>query len=369
LIGFAALVCCAKASARSAGLQAQAAHRAATAAGKAIASVQRLSPVVSYGGWAAWSSYDGTARAYQLIVRSPTGVVAAMGEPQPGRPFEVSLGPLASGGVGAVFAHCGEPTDHRGCVLEQLAIETSDPHETQLPVPGAGSFFRPALWKGTIAFLRSRSSAGRLAASELLEWTIGANRLTRLALPSNRYYAREIEEQPEVRDTESTPGTITALTLNGTQVAYVRVAPWGEWARSDIWVQSPGQRAKVIDWIGTGGASDGTRTFLSPVILNGWLYAYRQYHELGEAWVRFKLNADTTQKAAVDLGDTSQGLVQAAAPLNGGLIWSSQNQEEGLAGRGARILVQADVTWTTLRDRPSLGSWAAAQEPRRSSVG
>jgi hypothetical protein len=154
------------------------------------------------------------------------------------------------------------------------------------------------------------------------------------------------------------------------EVAYVRVAPWGEWARSDIWVQSPGQRAKAIDWIGTGGASDGTRTFLSPVILDGWLYVYRQYHELGEAWVRFKLNAETTQKAAVDFGDTSEGLVQAATPLNESLIWSLQNHDEqGLASPGARILVQSDVTWTTLKYRPSLVSWAAAQEPRRASGG
>jgi hypothetical protein len=332
--------------------------------------MQRLTPVASYGGWAAWSSLDGAAHAYRLTVRSPNGVVAAMGEPQPGRPFEVSLGPLASGGVGAVFARCTEPTGHRGCVLEQLAIETAHPHETQLQVPSTGSLFRPALWKGTIAFLRSRSVPGRLVPSELLEWRIGANGLTKLDLPSNRYYAREIEEQPEVRDTENALGTITALTLNGTKVAFVRVAPWGEWARSDIWVQSPGQRAKAMDWIGTGGASDGTRTFLSPVILDGWLYVYRQYHELGEAWVRFKLNAETTQKAAVDFGDTSEGLVQAATPLNESLIWSLQNHDEqGLASPGARILVQSDVTWTTLKYRPSLVSWAAAQEPRRTSGG
>ncbi len=249
-------------------------------------------------------------------------------------------------------------------------MEAPDPQETQLAVPGDGALFRPALWKRTIAFLRSRTVRGRRAATELIEWTIGTNHLTKLALPQNSYYAAEIKEQPELRDTEHAQGEITALTLNGTQVAYVRVAPWGEWTRSDLWTQRPGHRAKAIDWIGTGGgAAYGTRTFLSPTIDGPWLYAYRQYHELGHAWVRFGLNADTTQGSSVNLGDDSSGLVRAVAPLHTGVVWSLQNQtQEGLPDAGARILFVAEAGWKTLRYRRSLASSVPAQEPGRSQA-
>jgi hypothetical protein len=370
LLGFGAFGCLASpASARTAGRHVQFAHQATATAATPVASVERVTPVVSYGGWAAWSRYETKVNAYQLVVRSPKGVLSAVGAPQAARPFEVGLGPLASGGVGAVLARCVEPIDHRGCVLKQLAIESADPTETALPVPGGGSLFRPALWKGTIAFMRSRSVPKHPVPSELLEWRVDTKTLTRLALPSNRYYGHESEES-ETRETENAQGTITGLTLNGTQVAYVRVAPWGEWTRSDVWTQSPGKRAKLMDWIGTGGASDGTRTYVSPVLLDGWLYLYRQYHEMGEVWVRFKLGAKTTQKATVDLGDTSRGLVLAATPLQGGLIWSLQNSEEQtFATSGSRILLRAKVAWTTLRYRASLVSSAAGQEPRRSRAG
>ena len=216
----------------------------------------------------------------------------------------------------------------------------ADLREVRLPVPGAGSFFLPALWRRTVAFLRSRTVARRRFPTELIEWTIGTNHLSKLPLPNNSYYAAEIKEQPEVRDTENAQGRITVLALNGTQVAYVRVAPWGEWTRSDLWVQKPAQRAKAIDWIGTGGgAAYGTRTYLSPTINGSWLYAYRQYHELGHAWVRYSLNTDRTQRAGIDLGDDSNGLVQAADPLDRGVVWSLQNQtEEGLPNAGARVL-------------------------------
>lgn len=87
-------------------------------------------------------------------------------------------------------------------------------------------------------------------------------------------------------------GRITALSLRGTEVAYVRLAPWGEWTRSDLWLQQPGSPARLIDRTGTGGgAAYGSRTFLSPTIDDGWLYAYRQFRELGQAWVRWPVRS------------------------------------------------------------------------------
>jgi hypothetical protein len=57
------------------------------------------------------------------MVRNANGEVSAMGIAESPQPFEVGLGPLASGGVGAVYPRCANAVTHKGCRLEQLAVE------------------------------------------------------------------------------------------------------------------------------------------------------------------------------------------------------------------------------------------------------
>jgi len=88
-----------------------------------LETIARPTSVASYGGWASWSRYDSTHRAYQLIVRNANGEVTAMGVAESPQPFEASLGPLASGWVGAVYPRSSDTVRHEGCSLELLAIE------------------------------------------------------------------------------------------------------------------------------------------------------------------------------------------------------------------------------------------------------
>lgn len=313
--------------------------------------------VSSYGGWAAWSRYDSTHRAYQLMVRNASGDVTAMGIPRSPQPFEVSLGPLPSHGIGAVYPRCADAARHEACRLEQLAIESTGAPEKRLAVPGGGSLFRPALWKGTVAFLRAVPKGGEGHPVEMFEWTSGSKHLRAIALPHNRPSASEVKEQPELRDTEGYVGEITALALNGTQVAYTRVVPLGEWDRSDLWVQRPERKPKLIDRIDTGGgAAFGTRTYLTPTIAGSWLYAYRQYHEEsvgdgGPAWVRYSLRTNAAQQAQVNFGNRegfgeNEGPLDATAPLGAGVIWTLQNSR---AEDGARVLSLASVKWKPIK--------------------
>jgi hypothetical protein len=324
-----------------------------------LETIARPTSVASYGGWAAWSRYDSTHRAYQLMVRNASGNVTAMGIAESPQPFEVSLGPLVSGGVGAVYPRCTNAARHEGCRLEQLGIESTGARDKRLAVPGSGSLFRPALWKGTVAFLRVVPKGGEGHPVEMFEWTSGSKRLKALALPHNSPSAAEVKEQPDLRDTEGYVGEITALALNGTQVAYTRVVPLGEWDRSDLWVQRPERKPKLIDRIGTGGgAAFGTRTYLTPTIAGSWLYAYRQYHEdgLGDgdpAWVRYSLTTNTAQQAQVNFGNKegfaeNEGPLDAAAPLGAGVIWTLQNSREA-SEEGARVLSLASVKWKGIK--------------------
>jgi hypothetical protein len=318
-----------------------------------VETLPRPTSLSSYGGWTAWSRYDFTHRAFQLMVRNANGVVSAMGVAEQPQPFEVSLGPLASGGVGAVYSRC----DHR-CRLEQLAIESPGACETPLAVPGGGSLFRAALWKNTVAFLRTVPNGGERHPVEMFEWTAGSKHLKALALPRNNLSTAELSAQPELRGTKGYVGEITALALKGKQVAYTRVVPWGEWTRSDLWAQSPGKKPELIDRIYTGGgAMFGTRTYLTPTLAGSWLYAYRQYHEDGPwdgnpAWVRYSLTANTAQQAEVNFGnqegpDENEGPLDAVAPLGEGVIWMLQDSRE--PAQGARLLALTDIKWKTIK--------------------
>lgn len=153
-------------------------------------------------------------------------------------------------------------------------------------------------------------------------------------------------------------GEITALALDGTQVAYTRVAPWGEWFISNLWVQRPGQQPELVDSIETGGgAAFGTRTYLTPTIAGRWLYACRQYHEYGlgdgdPAWVRYSLTTNAAQQAQINFGNgggfgESEGLLDAAMPLGAGVIWMVQSSQD--PADGARVLSLADVRWKPIK--------------------
>ena len=322
-----------------------------------LETLTRPTSISSYGGWAAWSRYDATHRAFQLMVRNANGEVSPVSIAESPQPFEVSLGPLPSGGVGAVYPRCVNAVEREGCRLERLAIESSGAAEKRLAVPGGGSLFRPALWKGAVAFLRAVPKGGERHPVEMFEWTSGSKHLRALALPHNSPSASEVKEQPELRDTEGYVGEITALALNGTQVAYTRVVALGEWDRSDLWVQRPERKPKLIDRIDTGGgAAFGTRTYLTPTIAGSWLYAYRQYHEEGvgdggHAWVRYSLRTNVAQEAQVNFGNRegfgeNEGPLDAAAPLGAGVIWTLQNSR---SEDGARVLSLASVKWKPIR--------------------
>ncbi len=358
LVLFAGLVPTAAASATPNELLPLPAQRGSLQA-RLLETLARPTSVTSYAGWAAWSRYDPAHRGYQLIVRNAKGDVTAPGVAENSKPFEVGLGPLASGGVGAVYPRCANAVPHHGCRLEQLTIESTGAQEKRLAVPGGGSLFRPALWKGTVAFLRAVPNGGEGHPVELFEWASGSKHLKALALPRNRPTAAEIKERPELRNTEGDTGEITALALNGAQVAYTRVVPWEEFDRSDLWLQRPGQQPKLIDRIDTGGgAAYGTRTYLNPTIAGPWLYAYRQYHEVGlgdgpPALVRYSLTKNTAQQAQVNFGNQeeiseSEGPLDAAAPLGAGVIWALQHSTLP-AKEDTRVLSLASVKWTGIK--------------------
>jgi hypothetical protein len=333
-----------------------------------VEAVVRPTSLTSYGGWVAWSRYDPAHHAYQLMTSSPTGQITPVGIAESPQEFEVDLGPLRSGAVGAVFSRCANAAHHKGCRLEEVDIGSGTPDETRLSVPGGGSLFRPALWGATIAFLRVVPHGGERHPVELFEWTSGSKGLKAFALPRNKISREDLEfnEEEHQATYDGYTGDITSLTLNGTRVAYTRVAPYtGCCSISDLWVQRPGRMPKQIDNAVTGQAATfGKNTYLTPEIVGPWLYTYRQYYEPGGAdgelgWVRFNLATGATQQAQVAFEDNGGSaaerevpegqVLSAVVPQQAGVAWILHIHDDD--EYPASVLSLPAVKWKTIKRR------------------
>ena len=61
-------------------------------ADQAEAEIGRQTPVAAYGGWEAWSRYDGATSRYTLPVAAPGQPAAPIGISTSSRPFDASMG-------------------------------------------------------------------------------------------------------------------------------------------------------------------------------------------------------------------------------------------------------------------------------------
>ena len=123
---------------------------APAAADQAIAEIGRQSPVAAYGGWQAWSRYDGATGRYTLMVQVPGQPAAPVGIPTSSRPFDVSLGRDRDNNVAAVYQRCGSS----GCDVRRYS--TASGSDAKLSTASSPSYDEstPAIWGSTVVFTR-----------------------------------------------------------------------------------------------------------------------------------------------------------------------------------------------------------------------
>lgn len=237
------------------------------------ASVTVLDPsgasVSAYGGWAAWTHTGAHPGEYSLMVRSPAGAVSPAQVPVSNGPFDVELGP-GTHGVEAVYQRCSDPTDERGCNIYELTLTTPDATERELAIRGGGSKFMPAIWKGSLAFLRANPGGGKRRPENLYVESIPSGSLHAVTLP----VSRGAREPQGGRWPSGLTGTITGLTVSSSQLAYVTSNTVGSFGETTLWYEPIGGRPELIDQETGGAGNVCPPSFLSPVISGGWLYAY-----------------------------------------------------------------------------------------------
>jgi hypothetical protein len=244
-----------------------------SASGAAAASPVVLDPrgvsVAAYGGWAAWSRPDAVSGDYALVVRSPRGAISLPAVAESAAPFDVELGPAGGSDVAAVYSRCANDTARTGCHIAELRLGVAGTAERTLEPPGGGSDHEPAIWDGGLVFLRGNPSGGNRRPEDLLFWQIGGRSVKSLALPASRGARYGGESWPR-----GLTGSITALTFNGKQVAYVTSNSVGTFGESTLWFEPLGGHPELIDQETGGAGNVCPPEFVSPVLAGPWLYAY-----------------------------------------------------------------------------------------------
>ena len=152
---------------------------ASAAAATQIAVEPYASKLAAFRGVLAWSHWNATLGAYQLMARY-RGTNHVLPVAPRAVPFDVSLGPDAKGHTVAVYSRCSVEqsawtlgaslarfTAPRGCVLYRYDFATA--REARIPgIAGSGSFYLPAIWMNEIAYVRTGASgAPRLFVQQL----------------------------------------------------------------------------------------------------------------------------------------------------------------------------------------------------------
>ena len=145
-----------------------------------LAHEREASPVATYGGAVAWSSYDARTRRWRLKARvgGRVGTVPVASRPYA---FDVDLGPGRGGGLSAVYSRCREARGPRGSAVAEYACDVfeydfgkkRERRRRDLSRRGYDETL-PSVWRGRVAFARRPTSRnGSFQPSRLFVATAG----------------------------------------------------------------------------------------------------------------------------------------------------------------------------------------------------
>lgn len=172
---------------------------------------EHFGKVSAYAGRMAWSHYDSTTGRWALMTRANGTVRQVPVAPRAGGPFDVDLGPSATGNTVAIYSRC---TGEQGFVslgCDIFEFDFASGKETAVSAANTGrSEYLPSIWKTRIAFVRTcRGTPGckRIGANVHLVDTDKAGSSKRISPSPRAYKADEIPRS-------------YAVELNGKHLAY-----------------------------------------------------------------------------------------------------------------------------------------------------
>jgi hypothetical protein len=243
-----------------------------------VTTVARPTTISAYrGNWVAFSAYEPATGSYRLLLRHPNGSVAPAPVPPRRVPFDVELGPLYGGrelslhtALMAVYSRCRveprlDPTDMlplprtgRQCRLYRYLLGSS--HEQ--PIPGTGSRYLPSVWDGELAFARQRPGK--------------APQLYLQSLKDGRA-PRRIPGGPAGGNAGP-----RALVLHEGRVAFVWEYRRGNSLHSELRLDAPGRRGRLLDRTSSASASNRE---VSPAFTAAGILGWARRERGGRSWM------------------------------------------------------------------------------------
>lgn len=225
-----------------------------------LADVSRATLVNAYSGVVAWSTYDQALGKYRLTVYRK-GRVSTPPVPPSDSVFDADLGPDAKGKVTIVYSRCTQRVEQLpfgggsapvGCDLYRFAIGAKRETKIKRLSKPRTSEFLPSIWGRQIAFARTQTdSSGGSCVSPVWIGNVATGRQRRLASGS-------------LGDYQTAPPCAwrtapTSVDLRGQRVAFgwyyaphacggVQInRPADDADASELWVASPGSKARVLE--------------------------------------------------------------------------------------------------------------------------
>ena len=252
-------------------------------------------------------------------------------------PFDVELGPHATGVV-AVYSRCTKPLVDEGCAIYELPLGASSANEHRLGVPGGGSVHEPAIWQGTLVFLRREPSGGEdvyaptgLRPDSLFEWRIGTSTVEAVQLPSSHGVHGHANLGPDWPS--GMTGIVSGLTLNDRAIAYVTATASGDFGMSTLWYEQLGRAPVIVDQVDSGAGNVCDPAFRSPVLDAGRLYAYLHDCPAGggpisdDRYTRYTVGSWTAQRAQHNFIHYIDDPIFSVVPDGRGVIWDNGEVE------------------------------------------
>jgi hypothetical protein len=303
------------------------------------------SSVASFSGWTVWSRKVALGE-YQLVARSPSGMIETLSPPEQAGRFAVELGPSATGGVAAVYPICSSAlADSQSCQVEELQLGVPGAPAKTVMSSSSAAIDDVATWKAALVYLED---AGSAKASKLVWRSGGVTHAEALPMSVGIRVAGEPWQK-------GTPAVSGIRMLSPTEVAFDTRTESGDFAMTSLFVENlHSRKPELIDQYTSGAGALCEQELLPATTHSGWLYAYIHVCQPGEgdAWLRYKLNSNwqaVEKQRSVSLVKFSDEMIESVALYgNGGVAWVDPEPAEGsLTAPGLEYL--ASVPWTTVK--------------------
>lgn len=245
-----------------------------------VAQLTRDTPIAAYGSTVAWSAYDATAKLYTLEL-GQAGLAPTVAAVRGSRtPFDVSLGPDATGRVVALYTRCSHGTT--GC--DVYRYDVAGRRETRVAAVSAPTADEawPVQWGNLLAFVRRHAKGGT---GEVPECDVPYVKALNSSAPSRRL-------------DRGSCGETTGISIQGTSIVQVTFGTPPSATRFDSQVRLLSAHGGASRLLARQGSGEESNDFASPTQTAATVFVTRSGSHVASTFVAIDLRTGRRTEVA-----------------------------------------------------------------------